>query len=116
MKSDRWRRRALYSLSSGMWVVSICLAVHSGISESLLSRTALLLVLGMTGCLTTASLFMMFVAPLERVYRHGYEAGQRASMRWEPDELRAVPDCGAAAGRPVVVPIKVVRRDIFSRS
>ena len=88
--SERKLRRALYWITAGMWALSLTIAVHAVVTESLMSRTVLLFVLGMTMCLTTAALFAVFVAPLERVYRHGYEAGQHAADCQRHPDLRMV--------------------------
>lgn len=59
--------------------------------------------LAMAVALTSASLLAVFVAPLERVYRHGYEAGLREQLP-EPQALpRAVGQSG------VVIPLRPVR-------
>jgi hypothetical protein len=70
----------LYAATSLAWGISAVLAVHAAVSESLISRTATLFVLAVSTALSTGTLFVVFVAPLERVYRSGYEAGQRAPV------------------------------------
>lgn len=116
MKSEVWRRRALYWASGGMWVTAAGLAVHAIVTESFASRTELLFALAFASCLTTASLFAVFVAPLERVYRHGYEAGQRASMWRDATELRMSSGLEMAAGAGSVVPFSALRRSASRRS
>jgi hypothetical protein len=73
-----------------------------------MSRTVLLFLLAIAASLTTAMLLAVFVAPLEKVYRHGYEAGQHACHQARGD-LRMV--MGQRAG---VVPLRrSVSRDRF---
>jgi hypothetical protein len=77
-------RRALYCGTVVMWAASAGLATHAAMSESFVTRTVLLFVVALAGSLSTASLFAAFVVPLERVYRHGYEAGQHACQEYRP--------------------------------
>jgi hypothetical protein len=102
--SERRLRRALYGVTAGIWLVSLGTAIDAAVGESLMARTAVLFTLAVATSLTTALLLAVFVAPLEKVYRHGYEAGQHACQQ-HPADLRVV------GQRPRVVPIRIVSRD-----
>jgi hypothetical protein len=79
-----------------------------------MSRTLVLFTLAITSSVTTATLFAVFVAPLEKVYGHGYEAGQHAAtyVADQADE-RAVIGGRRASGPRVVIPIRALQPDRF---
>lgn len=80
MKRERIKRRALYCASGLAWLGAGCF-VWESLADPLDSttRTWLVVLCALGGALTTASLFVSFMAPLEHVYRNGYQAGQRAN-------------------------------------
>jgi hypothetical protein len=114
MQSEKWLTRVLYVCTSVMWVFSSGLAIHSAATGSDVTRTVMFFVLGLTMCLTTAVLFSIFVSPLERVYRHGYQAGQCAALRRFEQEadLRVVGE----RRRSGVVPIRPINQGQSMRS
>ena len=79
MRRERFRRRVLYAAAACSWMVAGQFAVMAIVKEDVANRVLLMFSLVVAGCLCTAALFAAFVAPMERVYRHGYEAGQRAT-------------------------------------
>lgn len=89
MLSERKLRRVLCCGAGGMWLVSLGTAIDAGVSESLMARTAVLFTLAIAASLTTALLLAVFVAPLEKVYRHGYQAGEHACQQRRGD-LRVI--------------------------
>jgi hypothetical protein len=62
------------------WLVAVGFAildVELGASVPF-ARVALIVSVAAAATLSNVTLFAVVVAPLERVYRHGYEAGQHA--------------------------------------
>lgn len=92
MLSEHRMRRALYSATAVAYVACFGFAVLAVALDTLPARVGFMLTSVMAGALSTASLFMWFVAPLERVYRHGYQAGQRTPVQGveQADDLRVV--------------------------
>lgn len=107
MKRERLKRRVLYGVTAFAWLVSghfIWAALHY---ESEPTLVGLLVGLVVAATLSTASLFSVFVAPLETVYRHGYEAAERAAIeqQYQPQRRARAANSGA-----VVVPLRVMNR------
>jgi hypothetical protein len=80
--------------------------------DNVTQRVWLMILLVGAGVLTTATLFAMYVAPLEKAYHAGFQAGQRASgcSAFRP-VLSAVDDQRGALPDRVVVPIRASRTD-----
>jgi hypothetical protein len=96
----------LYVATGLGWGISAAFAVHAAVTESMVTRTATMFVLALTAALSTAALFSVYVAPLEKVYRHGYEAGLRAE-----EANRVLP---RVVGQGAVIPLRPVRFDVRS--
>jgi hypothetical protein len=92
----------LFVTTGSVWLLSAGLAIHAAVSQSFISRTGVMFALAVATALTTATLVWVFVAPLERVYRHGYEAGLRSHV--PQSDARVVGDVPA-----VVIPFKARR-------
>ena len=90
--SERRMRRALYVGTVLGWVFAVTFAVLDVTLDLSSARVALILSVAVAATLSNVTLFAVIVAPLERVYRHGYEAGQHAC---QGHQLRAVTNSGA---------------------
>lgn len=74
------KRRVLNGLTVAAWGAVAELAWASiQRPDSVTHRVWFWIMLGMACCLFTASLFASLVAPMERVWQAGYQAGQRSS-------------------------------------
>lgn len=94
--SERRSRRALYVGTVLGWVFAVSSAVVDVDFSAALpcSREVLIVSVAVAATLSNVTLFAVVVAPLERVYRHGYEAGQRSSDVTPHARLRVVPRNG----------------------
>jgi hypothetical protein len=75
MLSERGLRRALYWVTAVVWVGCAALAWTVSVFDTVPLRVGFLLDSVAAGALATASLLAVFVAPIDRAYRSGYEAG-----------------------------------------
>lgn len=88
----RVRNRVLYGLTLVAWMGVAHFACMSIMQqENVTQRVWLMIAIMAAGVLTTATLFAVYVAPLERAYHAGFQAGQRAS--------------GCSAFRPVLTAV-----------
>jgi hypothetical protein len=96
MLSERRLRRALYAVTVLGWVVAVTFAVLDVELGAVLpfTREVLIVSVAVAATLSNVTLFAVIVAPLERVYRHGYEAGRRSSDVTPHARLRVVPRNG----------------------
>lgn len=94
MLSERRARRALYVGTVLGWVFAVGCAVLDVTLGAVLpcARVVLIVSVAAAATLSNVTLFAVVVAPLERVYRHGYEAGQHACQN---HGLRTVTSSGA---------------------
>lgn len=109
--SERFKRRCLYALTGFVWMVSLPILWAAITSESVAMRCWMVVFLVIASTLTTSSLFVFFMPPMEALYRIAYQDGLRAEV--------GHPNLGlVVGGQPqpghVVVPIRPVKH--FSRS
>jgi hypothetical protein len=81
---EKAKRRALYAATVLGWVIAAVLAAADVETHDGIWRVGLILSVAISATLSNVTLFAIFVAPLETVYRHGYEAGAHST-----DTLRA---------------------------
>lgn len=113
MMRARVRRKALY----GATLLS-CLAVAFFAARAILDpediahRVWLMVWLMIGGCQFTASLFVFFIEPIEKAWRLGYEAGQRASgcSMFRP-VLSTLEGGARTATNATVTPLRVMHTD-----
>jgi ABC-type antimicrobial peptide transport system permease subunit len=74
-------RRALYVGTVFGWVFAVVFAVLDVTLAFPCARVVLIVSVAVAATLSNVTLFAVIVAPLERVYRHGYEAGQHAQLQ-----------------------------------
>lgn len=79
MRHERFKRRVLYGLTGFSWLVCAHFVWAAIYYETIATRVWLMVALVVSATMSTASLFTAFVAPLEHVYRAGYEAQLRAA-------------------------------------
>lgn len=105
LKREKFKRRILYGSAALSWVggVGYFMAMDMMYPDNPHHRTCLVVMLTIAVTLTTTSLFTMFMAPLQAIYRNGYQDGQRVN---ECSAYR--PDVRLAAGeRAQVIPIGI---------
>jgi hypothetical protein len=76
---EKSKRRALYAVTVLGWVIAAALAVMDMESDADVWRVGLIMCVATSATLSNVTLFAIFVAPLETVYKHGYEAGMHST-------------------------------------